>query len=312
MIKVLFIVLASIIYYSITFMLQFGYIEPKLAVAASQVNWSQHRRLSLQLLVYDLRHILTQSFWKTYEAGALGIVDVTEADFFSQLNLLLDIETGLTVGSERFGTAAPSAFEVDQINLMSTNACRGLNGADINLPGCADFDGGTLAISGMHAGVLKFAETARISYALINATLQDPSGTPAATQLNPGGTPPYNVTRAIAYMNVLAASFASPPMKLLLNASELYLDEALSRSGKLYEASVTDIIANYATARIALLIVFCVQSLFMYLNFYNPMCWQLDADQKRTSAMLLFIPVEIIESLPTVRDFVQKLDSRTV
>jgi hypothetical protein len=34
------------------------------------------------------------------------------------------------------------------------------------------------------------------------------------------------------------------------------------------------------------------------------MCWALDAQRKRTAKILLFIPADIIERLPAIREFV--------
>jgi len=42
------------------------------------------------------------------------------------------------------------------------------------------------------------------------------------------------------------------------------------------------------------------------------MCWALDVEQKRTSAMLLMIPAEVMERIPDIRAFVEKLDVRAV
>jgi hypothetical protein len=42
------------------------------------------------------------------------------------------------------------------------------------------------------------------------------------------------------------------------------------------------------------------------------MCWALDAEQKRTSAMLLMIPADVMERIPSIRDFVARLDVKNV
>jgi hypothetical protein len=303
MLKVSFIVAVTIVYFAVSFMVQFGWLEQKLEVSPAQVNWSQHRRLSLQLLVYDTRHLLTQKFWKDFESGASGIVDVTESDFFRDLTLLTDIEDGLAFGSTRFGTLSPTPFESVQRQLTFRDACV----LSKDQAGCTTFAHNVLS-HGMHAGLQMFVDTSRSAFASINATLQSPLGSPSVTGLNATW---YNLTAAFAYLDVLNKAFHSNLMTSMKNASEIYLDEALKKSGELYRDSVSDLVTFYQGARIALLIAFCFLCVGMYVFFYNPMCWTLDAEQKRTSAMLLMIPPDILERIPSIREFVTKIDVRT-
>lgn len=255
------------------------------------------------MLVYDMRHLLTQKFWKDFEGGATGIKDVTETSFFRDLTLLTDIEDGLAFGSPRFGTDAPTEFEATQRQLTFRDACV----LSKNRGDCNFFAHGVLS-HGLHAGVQMYVDTSRSSFALINATLQDPLGSPAATGYN--GTW-YNLTAALVYLDKLNTVFHNPLMATMKNASEIYLDDALQLSGELYRDSVGNLVNAYQIMRIALLIVFCLLCVVMYVFFYNPMCWTLDAEQKRTSSMLLMIPSDILERIPSIRDFVQKLDVRS-
>jgi hypothetical protein len=123
MLKVCIMVLLTIIYMAVMYQIEFQGIQQRLSVSPAQVNWSQHRRLSLLLLVYDLRHILTQKFWKLYEAGNPDIVDVTESDFFGDLTLLNDIESGLAFGSDRFMVDPPVAGIQEQLMFERDLTC---------------------------------------------------------------------------------------------------------------------------------------------------------------------------------------------
>lgn len=123
MIKVCAVVLLTIAYYVASYVIEFGQFSRALTTSPGQVNWSQHRRLSLLLLVYDLRHILTQKFWKDYEAGNPDIVDVTESEFFSDLTLLNDIESGLAFGTDRFTVDPPVAGIQEQLMFERDLTC---------------------------------------------------------------------------------------------------------------------------------------------------------------------------------------------
>jgi hypothetical protein len=115
------------------------------------------------LLVYDLRHLLTQTFWKVAEAGAPGIPDVTANDIMSDLEMLNDMEMGLAFGSVRFRVDAPS--DVDQIALSFENMC-----AMVSVTNCTMFANGLLT-HGLHAGMLEFVNQARNSFSVVNITV---------------------------------------------------------------------------------------------------------------------------------------------
>lgn len=98
------------------------------------------------------------------------------------------------------------------------------------------------------------------------------------------------------------------PMRFLQKTSDTYISYGLEQSGLLYQTGIAAYIDSYATVRVATLAAFLAICFLLFVFFYNPMCWQLDAEQKRTSAMLLLIPPDIMERIPSIRDFVQKLD----
>ena len=97
-------------------------------------------------------------------------------------------------------------------------------------------------------------------------------------------------------------------MEFLKQTNYNYLGVGIETNSKQYQNGVADHIAKYSPARIGTLSAFLVLCVLLYFGFYNPMCWQLDAEQKRTSAMLLLIPTDIMERVPTIREFVQKLE----
>jgi len=310
MIKIMVMVVLTIVYFSIMYAVEFGNLERRLNVAPPQVNWSQHRRLSLLMLVYDTRHILTQKFWKEAEAGASGIVDVQVSDFTNDLNLLGDIEVALAYGSTRFNVDPPTTDQTEQIGLMFKDVCYLGNNPGMKLEtgwkqNCTKFSHGILT-HGLHAALLEYVNSARTSISVISAAL-DSSG-----KYNQSNYDWSNVTQALVFLNeLLVPKFNHPAMKWMQDTCYIngaYLDVALQQSGNLYGSAVANYIQSQYQLRLILLIVFILVSFFLYVGFYNPMCWQLDAEQKRTSAMLLLIPSDVMERIPSIREFVHKLE----
>ncbi len=61
---------------------------------------------------------------------------------------------------------------------------------------------------------------------------------------------------------------------------------------------------NAYGARVGLLIALFVGFAALWAFHYDPMCWALDAQRKRTAKILLFLPADMIERLPAIREFV--------
>jgi len=264
-------------------------------VSPNQVNWSQHRRMSLLLILYDLRAMLTQKFWKQAQGGAPGMPDVTDDRLHEDVQLLTDTENALSFGSKYFGMHAPT--EADEIELMFQDMC-----VHVKTANCST-DSNGINTHGLHAGIIEFINQARLSETYIHWALKDPLSKKVVL---PNGL--VNVTAAHKYMHELAHIFHMPSMDWLAHMSETHLARGLEVSGRMFEEAVESYVHTQAVFRWVTLIAFIVICFFMFVGFYNPMCWQLDRDQKRTTSMLLLIPNEITERLPSVREFIQKLE----
>jgi len=317
MLKISIVVAITIIYFAFSYWAEYANISQLLTVAPSQVNWSQHRRLSLLLIMYDLRKLLTQSFFKSYESGQGDIVDITETKFFLDLKLLEDMEDGLAFGSTRFGTLAPTDATTDdasQNKLMFVNACP----YTTDVAGCTAFSHGIFTF-GMHAGMLEFMNQARVAYSNINVTINSAAAalasaqaTNASAQVPKISLSPTNTPAVFDYLTIINGVFHDYPNTWIKNTSETFLADALGQSGTLYVQSVGDSIDAIFPIRVGTLIAFILLCALLYFVFYSPMCVQLDAEQKRTSAMLLMIPADVMERIPSIRDFVARLDVKNV
>jgi hypothetical protein len=116
-----------------------------------------------------------------------------------------------------------------------------------------------------------------------------------------------DIAVATTYLDILNHVFHIPTMEFLMHASEVYLAGGLEASGRMYQNGVSTYLDGLSITRVLTLIAFILACVLLFFFVYNPMCWQLDAEQKRTSAMLLLIPNEVFERIPSIRDFVQKL-----
>ena len=216
-------------------------------------------------------------------------------------------------GSSRFGSLAPADTSADdslQNQLMFVNLCP----FTLNEKSCNAFSHGVFNF-GLHAGMLEFANQARLAYATINATLNDPLSAPAYAQqaANAAGTNnPLLFNHIFPYLDKLNTNFHNDPNTWIQNVSDTYLAEALSQSGQIYVQAIGNKIDGIFAARVGTLVAFIVLCFVLFVFFYNPMCWQLDSEQKRTSAMLLMIPADVMERIPSIRAFVQRLDVKNV
>ena len=319
LLKISILVALTIVYYAISYQFEYAAVAQRMTSAPAQINWSQYRRMSIALVLYDLRKLLTQRYWKTVMAGGQALVDVTETDFFADLNMLEQLQTSLSFGSTYYGMDAPA--EAKHVALMFNDICANQQATDATCP--TVFNG--LFGRGMHAGVVQFASLARLSYSHVNDTVLNGvlntdgvQSSPAYAQWSSvyvngnvaGGV--VNYTTAATYASkALNHTFWDPSMDALKTFDAYYLNGdkySLDSASVMYQQDLTSFISTYKTARDATLAAFIVLCFLLFVFFFNPMCWQLDAEQKRTSAMLLLIPTDVMERIPSIRAFVQKLD----
>jgi len=133
--------------------------------------------------------------------------------------------------------------------------------------------------------------------------------------LNTSTSTPDGVSQKEAVLGYLAymyTIFHNQPNTWIQNTSETFLAEALTESGNYYVKSVEESISAIYPVRVATLAAFIILCFVLYVFYYSPICWALDAEQKRTSAMLLMIPADVMERIPSIRDFVARLDVKNV
>jgi hypothetical protein len=325
MLKISVLVLVTIVYFAISYQFEYAGAVERLTVAPAQINWSQHRALSLTLLVLGHVRLASQAFARGSQGGAdaAALPDVTFDQFYADRNLLVDAEDALANGganaAARFGVAAPVDAALIALTSKQQALCTslastagGASAASAAVIAACTSVGDTLVGGlvgstggGLDAAIAAFVAQTNVAWPLLNASLG------AANAC--GGTYPASVGvvanfSACFLLTALLPAIAQSPLPFLLGAGTSYLPAGVEQASQLYNAGLAALVSSTSTARIATLVGYFVLCWAMFVVYYNPMCWQLDADQKRTSAMLLLIPSEVMERIPSVKTFVQTLD----
>jgi len=109
-------------------------------------------------------------------------------------------------------------------------------------------------------------------------------------------------------------------MRNLLNTGELeylkiaadkYMTDALQKSVNLYvdalDVNISTIFTDFA---LLVLIIFIALSISLYFVLYSPLITLLDRQIKRTQAMLLMIPPDVLEALPELREYISAKEKK--
>jgi len=105
---------------------------------------------------------------------------------------------------------------------------------------------------------------------------------------------------------VVKKEFSSEEFKTFKDMETKYLHKAGIESTKLYvETMRQNINKDYNQIAIISLALFLVLNLILYLFLYSPLIRKLDIQLKQTNAMLLLVPVEILDSLPEIHEFIR-------
>lgn len=85
-----------------------------------------------------------------------------------------------------------------------------------------------------------------------------------------------------------------------------YLTNGLRLSQYYYELEVTDSVTNFNDFVLVLVILVVAALVALYVFVYSRLLFQLQADSNRTRSALLLLPIQTIESVPTIRQFIKK------
>eukprot|EP00455_Lapot_gusevi_P032634 TRINITY_DN3557_c0_g1_i5.p1 TRINITY_DN3557_c0_g1~~TRINITY_DN3557_c0_g1_i5.p1 ORF type:complete len:121 (+),score=35.99 TRINITY_DN3557_c0_g1_i5:449-811(+) len=107
--------------------------------------------------------------------------------------------------------------------------------------------------------------------------------------------------------SIINATLASPTMQTMTQFNLDYLRVPLLESTTRYSDYIAILISDQFGLRVGLLIGFILFTLFLFIFFYNPLVHDLNMQTKRTNALLLLIPPDVMEQLERIRLFVEKL-----
>lgn len=87
---------------------------------------------------------------------------------------------------------------------------------------------------------------------------------------------------------------------------EFYLEGLIDESVWLYSHHATDAIDHSENIMLALMLVLLVSVLFVYFIIVEKLVLELDNEVKRTRSLLLLVPDDILQTLPSLRRFLVK------
>jgi hypothetical protein len=223
------------------------------------------------------------------------------------------VDKGLHAGMLEFYNTARQAYAWINATILVEDDSK-----KSNIPGAIDFK---LCTSGNYSqmvpatlatGAVKFCQSQisnAVPMSLVNPTVSTVfSTTLTVGSLYPKPADPTNYSQVMGYTPYVSAAFNMAQMDWLSNASQQYLAPSLELAGSQYATYADQLYSGVLLTRILLLIIFIVLCFLLYVFFYSPMLWGLDAEEKQTSAMLLMIPVDFMDKIPSIKEFVNSLD----
>jgi hypothetical protein len=109
--------------------------------------------------------------------------------------------------------------------------------------------------------------------------------------------------------SALNTTLTSALMTWVRSIERLYAPAPLTESVSIYATDDRDNLASVLPTRIAILIVFLVMTLLMYVMYYQPLVWLLNEETRRICSMLLMIPISVLEQLAQSHDFSSQLSA---
>eukprot|EP00455_Lapot_gusevi_P044792 TRINITY_DN5642_c0_g1_i10.p1 TRINITY_DN5642_c0_g1~~TRINITY_DN5642_c0_g1_i10.p1 ORF type:complete len:804 (-),score=195.75 TRINITY_DN5642_c0_g1_i10:184-2379(-) len=278
MLKVLAYVAITTTYFAVSYVQEVGQHLDFMQSAPPQLRYSSDRRWRARWIPFNLRAMLTQNL--TTPSNFRNYPYSTAADILFEIQKLTDEERALAYGSDVLGINAPDDAWIK--SQLFRNAC--VFPTVVMPPGCTTFASGVMA-RGLHTAINDFVQTAR---------------TVLNTDLDP--TLIQNVTIYSANATLYTA-----PWQYLNTMHRDFLRGALLEATTRYGDFLNNLFADLFNLRVGLLTGFIVGTFVLYVVFYNPLVYRLNDESKRTSAMLLLIPPQVVEHMDKIRIFVDKL-----
>lgn len=241
--------------------------------AKNQVYYAQQLRATTHLLDYHVRDILTAPLTVPEDAVELHVNATLALNHY-----MLDVDNGLMFGN--YFWSLPGTVSTSQSQLMLKNGCYG----SVATASCTTFADGLMA-NGLHGALLEFERRARNA---VTVKLE------------------YyvNETDAETHMN---ATGAANVIKFMDDLTSMYLSDGLTLSAGLLESDADDKLSVYIAWLIALSVSSITGMFLFYTMGYRPAILQMDKDMRRTRAMLLMFPDEVIDGVERIRNMLREI-----
>ena len=272
---------ACIIYFISTYWAEYGANLMTMISAPSNLNWAYYRDASLVLINYKTIHYLLQNYTISLLNGSHGIVQTGQGEIQNEISLYFQVSSALADGSssDSWNLIAPTGILLAYIR---DNDCLPSYGMPL---GC-DFFLGSVFHQGLMGTITAVVVEMSTSLNSINADI-----------IGNG---------KLLNFNALNATVASSSFVAVKQFAEVYMPILSTLINSAYLNLVSSGFDSLYVARIVGLCVFIVFILALYVFYYNPLIWKLNSEQKRTTLLLLIIPANIMEKMPSLRNFVEK------
>jgi hypothetical protein len=302
MLKILGYLGAALVYFLVTYYIEFVNIQDSLLFSAHEVNYSGLRRTYVRLMDFGLMMLASQNLvfnssvlsgfpsWSppispsSPMQGPFLLPNVSYAALLDGISEFQRIQDALLFGSSSLITDIPSNTP-GMSNLLFSNACTASGTSD-----CTTFSKGLLA-RGLATALAKYIEVSRLQLDIIAS-----SQTGKSWQYVPS-------------FNFVNSSLNTDTMNWIRQIERAEVFPSLLDATTFYANKASWILSNIFPGRLAALVVYLSLTVLVYIFFYLPLMWFLNDETRRICSMLLMLPPEVLEKLPRVKLFMGRLAS---
>ena len=219
-----------------------------------------------------------------------GGYDVPYETLRANIDMLQTLQDGLMYGSKVMnlkGMLMTKSQDHDQENLLFKDACSFWSPPDhVEIPDCDEFRNGLMS-SGMHQAYQAYIRDARVLVSRLET-------------VNVNGT-----SEAVTYASTAAinATMWWDEYQDISMLEEHYLDKFIGHSVKVYSLKATDLVDSAEMIQLTALFLLLGSVCFAYVFIVRRLVINLDNEVKRTRSLLLMIPDDVLQTLPSLRRF---------
>ncbi len=83
-------------------------------------------------------------------------------------------------------------------------------------------------------------------------------------------------------------------------------------SQSLYASAGTKAAESFSAVRVVLLVALSIITFLLFFFFYNPLMWSMNTENKRTSALLLMVPPEVVDQMQELQRYFESMLQNSV